>query len=216
MIPLFESVVWSSIKLWTKSTDTDVRAFCVDPDRLWIFPSNKYERRPNHPEYDYDWWEVWYALRQIIRWDNSSPLLHSCLYSTEFKLMTDLGQELIDNKHKLVSDKLISWTVKFCDRKIKQSYRSNNKYHDWKYVYYAISDMLEQMEILSKWGIEYPLKWSDIELCKWLKISNKRLNIWYRRYEEIKEEFMKIKVDKTLDIERLKDRCKRCYLYYAK
>lgn len=214
MIPLFEAVVGSSLKLWIKSSDIDVRALCVDPNRMWIFPSNKYEWRPNHPKYDYDWWELWYAIRQILRWDNSSPLLNACLYSNEFKLMTEEWRELINNREKLLNTNLVKGTIKYCDRKVNQSKRKGNKYHSWKYLYYAISDIIEQRMIL-KWSISYPIKSDYTELMLSLKESNEHIDRWYLVYEKLKEELISIQINSDPDIERLESFVRKCNKKYS-
>lgn len=214
MIPLFEAVVGSSMKLWIRSSDIDVRAFCVDPESLWIFPSNKAEWRPNHKERDYDWWELWYAIRQIIRWDNSSPLLLSCLFSTEFKSITDEWKELIDNKHKLIWPNIIKWTIKFCDRKIQQSKRKNQKYHAGKYVYYAISDIQEQIDILTHWKPTYPMN-NNLQLMLSLKKNDDDLGKWYLEYDKIKSILLGIQIKNNVDLDRLNDFVKRCKIKYS-
>lgn len=210
MIPLFEAVVWSSMKLWIESSDLDVRAFCVDPNKLWIFPKNMYEWRPAHKLYDYDWWEVSYAIRQILRGDNSSPLLNSCLYSTDFKRMTDLGSELIDNRKKLLNQNLVKGTMKFCDAKISQSEWKRRKYHSGKYVYYAISDMLEQQSILLDGGVSYPLDSPLVPLLLSLKASDDMLEEWYSTYNTLKQGFSHINISCSPDIEWLNDWVMRC------
>lgn len=212
MIPLFEAVVGSSLKLWIKSSDIDVRALCVDPNRMWIFPSNKYEWRPNHHKYDYDWWELWYAIRQILRWDNSSPLLNACLYSNEFKLMTEEWRELIDNREKLLNSNLIKGTIKYCDRKVSQSKRSGNKYHSWKYLYYAISDLIEQ-EMILKWELVYPIS-SNKDLLLSLKKSDENIKEWYSKYEELKNAFSALNVTLKPDTIRLESFVRKCNKKY--
>lgn len=136
-------------------SDKDYRGFFLEGPR--------FERHVKIDGVDYDMWNKDYAVKQIQRGLNSCPLLYSCLFGSDYQVLTEEGQELIDKRDSFRSRKLIEGCLRFCDRKIKQSERPNSKLSAGKYVYYACSDMFEQIEILETGNCRYPLAFETDE-----------------------------------------------------
>ena len=130
---LFRSIVGSTSKLGIKTSDLDLRGVYVDENIFNpIKPAKKFEWRDKKNNVDEDLIELCYWCRQIIKGHNSCPVFYSCLYSPIYDA-TELGQELINNRHQFMSSNLIKGTLNFCDRKAK----SKGKHKKSKYLYYA-------------------------------------------------------------------------------
>lgn len=184
--PILLQVVGSKKKLGY-GNDTDLRGFYNEGVR--------FERHDkvliNGEVCDIDMWSKDYAVKQITKGLNSCPLLMSCLFGINYKVLTKEGQKLIDQRESFISKKLITGTVRFCDRKIKQSRRPQQKYKPGKYVYYALSDMFEMLEILTTKDCVYPLRLSqyDTKLIQNLRL-NLKVSEGYERYENLKTQLL--------------------------
>ena len=198
---LFKSIVGSTAKLGIKTSDLDLRGFYVDSN---IFnplkPVRKFEWHRREDNYDLDGVEILFAIKQIIKGCNSCPVFFNCLYSPIYEV-TDLGQELMDNRDKLISQNLISGTLKFCDRKA----RSRGSHSKSKYLYYACSDMLEIWDILLR-RQTYPLDLPQEVIDLYLGKSEDE-----QVYRNIREDFSKIKVQQKPDIKWIEDFSKKAY-----
>lgn len=206
MKPIFQAIVGSRTKLGTDSGDFDIRGFYVDYNIFHpLKPSRKFEWRTKQREgsslYDYDCWELCYAFRQIIKGHNSSPLLASCLWSP-MRETTELDQELIDNRHKILNKNLKQGTLKFCDRKA-QMYKKTGQS---KYLYYACSDIIEAEELLKTGDVNYPLNIPD-SVISMKSGQDGDLQV----YNTLREKFNLVSPDWEPDLEWIADFTQRCY-----
>lgn len=144
---------------------------------------------------DIDLWNKDYAIKQIKNGLNSCPLLYSCLFGTEYEILSEEGQVLIDSRDSFRSYNLVRGCIKFCDRKINQSRRSKLKHPQGKYIYYAVSDMFEQIEILKTKDCIYPLKFNKEELQLIIDLKNNiNLEKGYEWYEKLKSDLLQIQI----------------------
>jgi len=211
MNTLFKAQVGSRTKLGRTSGDIDLRGFCVDFN---IFhptkAARKYEWRTKQSIggelIDTDYWELCYAIRQIVKGQNSSPVLLSCLWSP-LKESTELGKELIQNRSKLISKNIVAGTLKFCDRKA----RSKGKHPKHKYLYYACSDMLEINEILTTGDVKYPIKYPDYVLDLYHGRTEDEKLYW-----DLRDKFTELKINQKADVNWAADFCKRAYTCHNK
>lgn len=151
---------------------------------------------------DYDSWGTRYVIKQISSGLNSCPLLYSCLFG-EYVYLDSYGQLLVDHRDAFRSKKLIDGCLRFCDRKIKQSKTSKQKHHVGKYIYYAISDISEQIEILKTNNCIYPLQLDYLDLLIDLK-NNKNIDQGYKKYNELVIELKNINLPNKVDEKKIK------------
>ena len=184
--PILLQLVGSQKKLGF-GCDTDYRGFFLGGPR--------FERHDKVDGIDYDIWNKDFAVKQIKRGLNSCPILYSCLFGGNYTILTEEGQELINSREQFRSQKLVKGCLRFCDRKIEQSKRKNQKRSSGKYVYYACTDMFEQLEILETGDCQYPLRFNDDEYKLVLDLrENNNVPIGYAWYEEMKNKIQKIKI----------------------
>lgn len=214
--PLILATVGSSLKLGINDSDLDLRGFYIEENIFSPFYNpNQYEWRSEENrggrKIDTDGWHFQYAIRQILRGDNSCPLLYSCLFSNDYQVE---NRELIENRDKLRSENLIKGTLKFCDQKIKTSQRPSLKHHKEKYVYYALSDMFEALEIAQTKNCIYPLRFSESELKLVLALKNNTGGYeegvaWYK---ELRCVYEKSSIQNEIDLEWIEDFSERLYV----
>ena len=206
MTPIFETIVGSRTKLGVTVGDFDIRGFYIDPNIFHpLKPIRKFEWRTKEKQggdlYDYDCWEICYAFRQILRGHNSSPLLASCLWSP-VKYSSELGQELIDNRHKVLNPNLKKGTLSFCDRKANSYRRTGCS----KYLYYACSDIIEAQELLLTGNVNYPL-----DIPEEVLLMKQGLNDDLQVYNRLRDQFSTLEVSYKPDIDWIADYTQRCY-----
>ena len=179
--PVLLQIVGSTKKLG-RGNDIDLRGFFNEGIR--------FERHDkithNDTVIDVDLWNKDYAIKQIKKGLNSCPLLYSCLFGNQYEHLEKEGEDLIKNRDSLRSEKLITGTLRFCDRKIKQSKGNRLKHPKGKYIYYAISDLYESIEIIETKDCIYPLRFSQIErqLIEDLR-NDKNIEKGYNWYSEL-------------------------------
>lgn len=214
--PILLAKVGSRLKLGTTGTDLDLRGFYIE-DNIYspFYNPNQYEWRSETTEgnlkVDTDGWHFQYAIRQILRGDNSCPLLYSCLFSDEYRVE---NKELIENRDKFRSQNLIKGTLKFCDQKVRTSQRPNNKHHRGKYLYYAISDIIEAQEIAVTKNCVYPLELekTELELLTDLKFNRGGYEDGLEWFDLLRTKYSKLKIKDEVDLEWIEDFCRGLYL----
>lgn len=184
--PILLQLVGSHKKLGY-GNDKDYRGFFLNGPR--------FERHMKIDGIDYDLWNATYAEKQISRGLNSCPVLYSCLFGDNYEVLTEQGQDLIDRRDQFRSNRLITGCLRFTDRKIKTSQRPRAKHNREKYVYYACSDIWEQIEILNTGDCVYPLRFDDEELQLILDLkSGKRYDEGVEWYNFLKNNLQKIRI----------------------
>lgn len=166
-----------------------------------------YERHTKLNNTDLDAWNLKFAIKCILRGLNSCPVLYSSLFGNNYVFIDSIGQNLINNRNKLRSSKLKSGTISYCDNKIKKSYNKNNKLHTGKYIYYAITDMFEMIEIIKTYDCVYPLSFNndEINIIYNLKELNKDIEFGYKWYNNLKSELLTLKIPEQGQIKWFKE-----------
>lgn len=207
-LKITQHIVGSTTKLGVETSDLDVRGFYTDPDFFNPVKSpSKFEWRNKQKIgsriFDFDCWEIKYAIRQILKGHNSCPILLTSLWSPIYQT-TSLGQKLIDNKGKLLNNNLISGTLKFCDRKAK----TKGEHKTSKYLYYACSDLLEMQELLTKGDIKYPLNLpKEVLDMRQAEFSDIQF------YFDLRSQFLQIETNYTPDIAWISNYLRECYAH---
>jgi predicted nucleotidyltransferase len=216
MIKIIEAVVGSRLKLGTTDSDIDTRGCCI-PDVEDLFNPRiqlpqyewTYKEKIDGVLYDRDMWELRFFIRSILA---GKPLLFSCLFAQDVTA-TEEGKDLIKNRNKLMNQNMVKGTLLFTDSKIKASESNRRIHHQGKYIYYAISDLLEAKEIIEKQNVDYPLK-KESELLHSLKTNDENLDLGRKLYYDLKEQFASIKHSYQPDLQWIDQWCINTYLKY--
>lgn len=214
-IPILENYVGSSTRFEFSPNDTDIRIFYMNKNFNGNFHLFKKCIKTKNM-LDVDYWEINRVIEQITEGFDCSPFLYNTITSPNYNLPLEIAFDLIKNRERLASKKLIFGALKYAERKIFMSNDNNISIKkeskvNFKHLYYACSDLTELYLNLTN-NLNYPIK-MDNEIFK-IKQNGKTYNESIEILEDIKKKLNDLKIKNEPDYEWANEFVKKCYLTY--
>lgn len=212
---ILQNYVGSTTRFESTPSDIDVRFFYLHKTTKNTFHISK-KSSDSDKMLDIDYWETELALNQILNGEDCAPFLFNTLTSPIFNTPTELGEELINNRERLIGRPLIDGTIKYLDRKLalangKYPLPPNKTATTYKQVYYACSDLMELYYNLTN-NLSYPLKLDkNILDIKENKINHKES---IEILDDIKLKILSLNINNTPDSKWCGEFIQKCYKYY--
>lgn len=214
-VHILQNYVGSFTRFESNPTDIDIRFFYLHNVTKNSFHIKK-KSIDSDKILDIDYWEIETVLNEILNGGDCAPFLFNTITSPKYSDPLEIGNELIENRQRLIGKELIDGSLKYIDRKLLLAngefpLPNNKTATPHKQIYYACSDLIELYLNLTN-EIHYPIKLEKniLDIKNGIISHNDSIEILY----DIRSKVVGLNINNKPDLKWGNEFIQNCYKYY--